>query len=279
MKPCKTSYRLSEIDWLLRTASITLLSTHWPETNQVLMKNRRIGISQSGIIDAFVKHGKRAMLEWSDNGYEYLRQMDKVYSDWLCIPKSIKITTTKPSGTVSLLPGVSPGIHYPHSEYYIRRVRIASDSPLIEIMRSAGYPIEFSQYGSEEIRKKTSIISFPIHEEFFDKKKEDVSIWEQVKNVVDYQKYWADNSVSCTVTFNKKEAKDIPTVLSSYEDELKAISFLPLENNGSYVQMPYEEITKETYEEMVKKIVEISFDQITTEAVGEKYCSNDQCTI
>ena len=90
-----------------------------------------MGVSQTGIIEAFVKNGRRTVLEWCKKGYDYLQSLDEQYSGWLCIPRSIKITTVKPSGTVSLLPGVPPGIHYPHSEYYIRRIRISKNSDLI----------------------------------------------------------------------------------------------------------------------------------------------------
>lgn len=261
----------------LYAKSVTLIPTHWEETNQVMLKNRRIGTSQSGIIDAFVKHGRRNMLKWSDKGYKYLKKLDKKYSNWLCIPRSIKITTVKPSGTVSLLPGVSAGIHYPHSEYYIRRVRIASNSPLIEPLKKSGYPMEFSQYGSsDEDKQKTMVISFPVHEKYFVKKKDDVSIWEQMKNSVDYQRWWSDNNVSITITFNKNEVQDIATVLDIFEDELKAVSFLPIEEHG-YAQAPYEEISEEEYKKLMKKIKTPDFSHIVTTPEGEKYCDSDHC--
>ena len=263
----------------LYAKTVTLLPTHWEETNAVLMKNRRIGTSQSGIIDAFGRHGRREMLNWSDNGYKYLKQLDHIYSDWLCIPRSIKITSVKPSGSVSLLPGVSPGIHYPHAEYYIRRVRVDTNSPLVAIMKKAGYEIAFNNYGkTEEERNATSVISFPVHEPFFTKRKEDVSVWEQVKNCVDYQRFWADNNVSITVTFKKEEAKDIASVLESYEDSLKAISFLPISEHG-YEQAPYEEVTKERYEEMRDKITGADYSALFTAPKGSKFCDGESCEL
>ena len=118
----------------LYAKSVTLVNTHWNESNAVMGKNRRIGTSQTGIIDAFAKHGRRSVLEWSDKGYNFLRELDEKYSDFFCVPQSIKITTVKPSGTVSLLAGVSPGIHYPHAEYYIRRIRISNKSSLVDLL-------------------------------------------------------------------------------------------------------------------------------------------------
>lgn len=259
--------------------TVTLLPTHWPETNAILLKNRRIGLSQTGIIDSFVKNGRRETLDWSDKGYNYLKDLDNIYSNWLCIPKSIKITSIKPSGSVSLLPGVSAGIHYPHDEYYIRRIRIAANSQLAGPLIDAGIPWEFSVYGTtDEEKQKTLIFSFPVFEKFFDRKKNDVSIWEQVKNCVDYQRFWADNNVSITVTFSKEEEKDIPKVLEAYEDSLKSISFLPIKDHN-YAQAPYESITKEKYEEMIKSIKKPDFSGLSIVTEVEKFCTNDGCAV
>jgi glutaredoxin len=259
--------------------TVTLLPTHWEETNAVMMRNRRIGASQSGIIDAFGRHGRREMLDWSNNGYNRLQELDTKYSDWLCIPKSIKTTSIKPSGSVALLPGVSAGIHYPHSEYYIRRVRVATNHPLVNIMKNAGYKVDYSAYGnSEEDRMNTSVISFPVHEKFFTKKKTDVSIWEQVKNCIDYQNYWADNQVSITVTFKKEEAKDIAPILYAFEDQLKSISFLPLTEHG-YEQAPYEEITKKKFNEMNDNITIPDYTELFSSPDGSKFCDGESCAI
>ena len=263
----------------LYAKTVTLIPTHVPETNAVMMKNRRIGISQSGIIDAFARHGRRTMMNWNEAGYNYLRELDELYSNWLCIPRSNRITTVKPSGTTALLPGVSAGIHYPHSQYYIRRVRIAANSPLAMPLIEAGFNWEYSAYGmDEEEKNKTLVFSFPVKEKFFIKGKGEVSIWEQIKNAVDYQRLWSDNSVSITVTFKENEKKDIPLVLEAYEDSLKAISFLPLKDNG-YVQAPYEEISEEQYNKMASEIKKADFSSFGMQAVGEKFCSNDTCTV
>jgi hypothetical protein len=257
----------------LYSKSVTLVNTHWKETNAVMLKNRRMGISQTGIIEAFVKHGRRKMLEWSDKAYNYLRKLDEQYSDWLCIPKSIKITTVKPSGTVSLLPGVPPGIHYPHSEYYIRRIRLSSNSDLIEPIKNAGYKIEDDLYSPNTVTAE-----FPIHEKFFDRSKNEVSIWEQAENAAAYQKYWSDNQVSITITFTQKEADQIKHVLEAYEDKLKSASFLPIKEHG-YKQAPYEEITQEKFEELSAKITPLDLDETKDREIGEKFCDSDRCEV
>jgi hypothetical protein len=261
--------------------TVTLTKTMWPETNQVMLKNRRIGISQSGIIDAFVKHGRRNMMDWNNKGYAYIKKLDQIYSDWLCIPRSKRVSSTKPSGSVSLLAGVSPGIHYPHAEYYIRRIRIAANSPLASILKDANYHWEYEIAGiTEEARKATLVFEFPVHVENFEKSKEDATIWEQVKNAVDIQKTWSDNSVSITVTFKESEKGDISRVLEAYEDSLKAISFLPFMPTA-YKLPPYETITREKYEEMWRDIKPIDFKKINlySPPEGEKFCSNDSCEL
>ncbi|MBD3212435.1 MAG: ribonucleoside-triphosphate reductase, adenosylcobalamin-dependent [Candidatus Lokiarchaeota archaeon] len=257
----------------LYAKSVTLINTHWKETNAVMLKNRRMGISQTGIIEAFVKHGRHRVLEWCDRGYNYLKKVDEEYSDWLCIPNSIKLTTVKPSGTVSLLPGVSSGIHYPHSRYYIRRIRVSKNSDLIKPLREAGYHIEDDKYS-----KNSVVVEFPVKEEHFDRGKEDVSIWEQAENAAAYQKYWSDNQVSITITFTPEEADQIEHVLECFEDKLKAVSFLPVKEHG-YEQAPYEKISKEKYEEMHSRLKPLNLSSTADRAIGEKYCDSDSCEV
>ncbi|MFX0043009.1 MAG: ribonucleoside-triphosphate reductase, adenosylcobalamin-dependent [Candidatus Hodarchaeota archaeon] len=257
----------------LYSKSVTLVNTHWQETNAVMLKNRRMGISQTGIIEAFVRHGRRKMLEWCDRAYNYLQELDEQYSGWLCIPRSIKITTVKPSGTVSLLPGVPPGIHYPHSEYYVRRIRLSKNSDLVDHIRNAGYKIDDDLYSPN-----TVVAEFPIHEKYFDRSKNEVSIWEQAENAAAYQKYWSDNQVSITITFQEEEADQIQHVLECYEDKLKSVSFLPIKEHG-YKQAPYEEITKEHYDELISKVKPFNLDETKDRAIGVKFCDSDRCEV
>mgnify|MGYP003111486369 CR=1 FL=1 len=253
--------------------TITLVKTHWPETNQRMLKNRRIGLSQSGVVQAFEKFGRRTMYEWCDNAYDEVQAWDKQYSDWLCIPRSIRTTSIKPSGTVSLLNGSTPGIHFAESEHYIRRIRFAKNSELVAHLRKAGYNIE-EAFGQEN----TVVVEFPVKEAHFKKSKANVSMWEQLEIAAQYQYYWADNSVSVTVTFNGKEADHISSALQMYETRLKAVSFLRYSNTG-YRQAPYEPITKEQYEEMISKVTPITKIEVSTEGSGTKFCTNDSCEI
>ena len=251
--------------------TVTLANTHWPETNAKMLKNRRIGLSQSGVVQAFNKFGRRQVMEWCDNAYEHVKELDAEYSDWLCIPKSVRMTSIKPSGTVSLLNGSTPGIHYPEDEYYIRRIRFAADSDMLPALAAAGYKIEPDHYSPN-----TMCVEFPVHEEHFVKGKREITMWEQLEIAAQYQHYWADNSVSITVTFKPEEAADIKTALEMYETRLKAVSFLRYEETG-YVQAPYEPITREQYEEMSKGITPVQRFSTEEGGAGTKFCDGESC--
>lgn len=267
-------------DWIstlkiayLYAKTVTLAKTQWPETNQKMLKNRRIGLSVSGHVQSASKFGRRTILEWYDSGYEYVQDLDAIYSDWMCIPRSRRTTSVKPSGTVSLLNGSTPGIHYPESEYYIRRIRFANTSPIVQALVENGYHVEDCQYSPN-----TKVVSFPVHEPYFSRGKAEVSMWEQLEQAAQLQYYWADNSVSVTVTFKPEEADDISKALELYESRLKAVSFLQYKETG-YVQAPYEPITKEQYEEMSSSITPLTSLDTNVEGVGEKFCDGDSCVI
>ncbi len=257
----------------LYAKTVTLIPTHNERTNAIMLRNRRIGLSQSGIVESFERHGRRAHFDWCDKGYTYVCELDKIYSQWLCIPTSVKKTSVKPSGTVSLMPGVTPGIHYAHSEFYYRTIRVDKTSPLIEPLRKSGYRMEESVYGDNTI-----VVYFPVHQRHFDRSKDDVTIWEQVENVAQMQHYWADNQVSATITFKPDEAKDIPRILELYETRLKSISFLPLTDHN-YPQAPYQTITKETFDMASAKLKPLNFDMINTDDTMDIFCDGEKCEI
>ncbi len=249
--------------------TVTLSNTHWPETNAKMLKNRRIGLSQSGVVQAFNKHGRRTMYDWCDKAYDEVKAMDEEYSNWLCIPKSVRMTSIKPSGTVSLLNGSTPGIHFPEDEYYIRRIRFSGDSEILPELEKAGYNIEADVYSPN-----TMCVEFPVHEPYFMKGKRDISMWEQLEIAAQYQHYWADNSVSITVTFKPEEATQIRAALELYESRLKAVSFLKYEETG-YKQAPYEPISIETYEQMINSITPIQRLETTSGGSGTKICDGE----
>ena len=221
--------------------------------------------------------GQGELRNWLESGYDKLQEYDKNYSDWFAVPRSIKTTSVKPSGTVSLLAGSTPGLHYPESRFYIRRIRLSVNSPLIKPLEKAGYKIE-PAFGSEAL---TVVIEVPVAVGEGIRTVSEVPMWEQMALAAFMQRYWADNQVSCTVTFDpEKEGPMIATALNYFQYQLKGISFLPKLELGAYKQMPYEEISEKKYNEMVKKLSFLSFRQVKgNEAEIDKFCNNDTCEI
>lgn len=251
--------------------SVTLLKTHNKDTNRVLLRNRRIGLSQTGIAQFLEKNSLETYRIWCDEGYKTVQHYDEIYSNWFCIPKSIKTTSIKPSGSISLLAGATPGMHYPEDKYYIRRMRISELSPLVESCKKAGYLVE-----PDVVNKGTMVIEIPV--EINCRTIDEVSIWEQVQLAAFIQNWWADNQVSCTVTFKPEEAKEILPILEYGKYNLKAISFLPKLEKGAYKQMPYEAISKEKYEELIKTIKPLNIN-LNEESKPELYCDSTSCEI
>jgi ribonucleoside-triphosphate reductase len=256
--------------------TITLLSTHWDRTNAVMQRNRRIGASVTGVSGFYDVHGLPALREWWNEGYEEIQRRDHEYSEWLGIRESVKTTSIKPSGTVSLLSGATPGVHWPPGgKHYLRAIRFASDDPMVPKFMLAGYTVE-----QDVVSRNTVVVYFPIETQVRGEK--EVSIFEKINLASEAQRHWADNAVSATISFDKKlEAEHLPTVLNMYEGKLKTISFLPM-GNDVYQQQPYTEITEEQYNSYVGKLQKIEMSDAYLngkDAEGERYCSTATCDI
>ena len=240
----------------LYAKTVTLRMTHWPETNRVMLRNRRIGCSVSGVADFLGKHNLDELRVWLDEGYKTVQKWDEVYSNWFCIPRSIKTTSVKPSGTVSLLAGSTPGMHFPESRIYIRRMRMSKHDPLIKPLVDAGYNV-VPAIGQEET---TVVAEIPIKLPEGVRVQSEVSMFEQLSLAAFMQRYWADNQVSCTVTFDPKtEGPHIAQMLQYFQYQLKGVSLFPKQDYGRFPQLPYEAISESVYDEMVKGVKPIVF--------------------
>jgi ribonucleotide reductase alpha subunit len=257
--------------------TVTLLNTSWAETNRVMLRNRRIGLSITGIVQFIEKEGLNSLKQWMETGYQTAKQYDEIYSEWFAVPESIKITTIKPSGTLSLLAGVTAGIHFPESRHYIRRVRVAKNSPYVQILKKAKYKVE----PADEDPENTLVVEFPVSLGSDIRTINETNMWEQLNLASFAQEHWSDNSVSVTVTFKQHERDQIQTALEMFQFKLKSVSFLPkLENDTPYKQMPYEEVTKDEYEKMSRKILPLDFSEmISADSKPEMYCEADYCAI
>ena len=263
----------------LYAKTVTLLPTHWEETNAIMQRNRRIGTSMSGVANFADNVGLPTLREWMDEGYKHIKAYDNTYSEWLGIRESIKMTTVKPSGTVSILAGESPGVHWtPGGEYFNRAIRFSNEDPMLPLFKMANYRVE----PASESPDSTSVVFFPIKSNAKRAERE-VSIFEKTAIAATAQRYWSDNSVSVTVSFDpEKESEHVGTVLHMYDGQLKTVSFLPM-GNFTYPQMPYTQITADEYEDATMKLFPIDFTGVyagmASDAIGDAYCTTDACEI
>jgi adenosylcobalamin-dependent ribonucleoside-triphosphate reductase len=264
----------------LYAKTVTLLPTHWEETNAIMQRNRRIGTSVSGVANFADNKGLPVLRQWMDEGYKIIKSYDTNYSEWLGIRESIKMTTVKPSGTVSILAGESPGVHWTvGGQYFNRAIRFANNDPMLPLFKLANYRVE----PASESPDTTSVVFFPIKSEA-KRSEKDVSIYEKMALAATAQRYWSDNSVSVTISFDPEtESSAIGTALHMYDGQLKTVSFLP-SGNHVYPQMPYTQITEQEYEEKgVMQLFPIDFSGVyagmAADAIGEAYCTTDACEV
>lgn len=248
---------LNDIARLLYKAqkAIAALPSHWKQVNDIVSRNMRLGMGVTGILQA------RDKISWLDECYTQLRAFDKEWSKAQGWNESIKLTTVKPSGTLSLLAGVTPGIHPALYKYYIRRMRMASNDNLVQVCKDKGYPVEYVRKFDGSIDYGTVVVSFPCAVPDGTIVSAELSAVEHLQLVSQLQTVWSDNAVSCTIYYRPEELPGIKTWLAEhYETEIKSVSFLLQQNHG-FQQAPYEEITEDEYWKLsasVEPLVSIS---------------------
>jgi ribonucleoside-triphosphate reductase (thioredoxin) len=257
--------------------TVSLLPTHHPETNRVIARNRRIGVSMSGIADLKDEIGSIRLISLCRKLYKHIRAINKHYANEAGVPESIRVTTVKPSGTISLLVGCSAGMHYPIHNCYIRRIRVSDNQPIIPLLIEAGIPYEKDTYADN-----TQVFEIPIRSSKYTRCARDVGVYEQFALLKLLQREYSDNMVSCTINFDKeKEAHMLENVIAEFLPVIKSVSLLPHSDDETiYVQMPYEQISEEEYERRASVIRLIDWSKLTdSDGMEEKYCSTDICEI
>lgn len=251
-----------------------MLPCHLKETEEVVHRNMRMGIGLTGILQA-----TEEQKSWASEVYEKLREYDVEYSNAHGFNPSIKLTTVKPSGTLSLLPGVTPGIHPGYAQYMIRRIRIASNHPLVQICRDHGYDTEYQQNFDGSLDYGTVVVSFPFAYPEGTVLAEDMSAIDQLEQIKWAQTNWSDNSVSCTVYYRKEEIPEIKEYLKkNYKNGIKSVSFL-LHSEHGFAQAPYEEITKEEYDTYVARTRLITQIEEANIGLDDADCATGACPI
>jgi ribonucleoside-triphosphate reductase len=242
------------------------------ETNEIVHKNMRIGLGVTGVCQSMDK------LSWLDFIYKGLRKFDKKNSKERGWSPSIKLTTVKPSGTLSILAGSTPGVHPAFSSFFIRRIRMAVNDSLVETCRDLGYHTEFAKNFDGTENHDTVVIEFPCKFENALLAKDTTAV-KQLELVKELQTNWSDNAVSCTVYYKKEELSEIKEWLkSNYKDNVKSVSFL-LHSDHGFVQAPYEEIDQEHYDRIVKRVKPIVTIQTSNEMIEGIECEGGACPI
>lgn len=261
----------------LYAKSVTLLSNRIsdPQSREVMMANGRIGLSATGQMQYAGQYGMNALAKRLEYGYALTEHFDNKYSEWFGVNPAIRRTTVKPSGTVSLVAGVTPGVHFPISRFYIRRVSISAESALAEKMRSLGYNVEPSAVDPHG----TVIVEFPVDAGYGVRGESEVTVREQLEVARLNQRVWSDNGVSITVKFDRATTspKQLSQYLQEYSGALKAVSFLPSDHD--YEQAPYETITEAQYRKMAAAVTQGIGEVGAGEQALDLYCDGEACEL
>jgi ribonucleoside-triphosphate reductase len=270
------------VTYIYRTCkhSLTLPCVDSKETEKVVHENFRMGIGVTGYLQA-----TEEQRNWLKDCYTYLRDFDVFYSNTHGFPRSVKLTTCKPSGTLSLLGHCTSGVHPGFAQYYIRRIRVSSESKLIGIAKSHGYHVEYVQNFDGTPDYNTQVISFPYALPEGTILAENCTAVQQLNYVKRLQTEWSDNAVSVTVYYRKEELDEIKEWLrANYNHSIKTVSFL-LHSDHGFKQAPLEKITKEQYDEMmmsttpISDVTSICYNASDDKYIGEGECSGGACPL
>jgi len=257
--------------------SISCMKFLYDGTNEIVQRNHRLGIGVTGFMQSkFVNDAKSF-----DDVYKHIEKADREYSKELGVGKSIKLTTVKPSGTSSLLPGVTSGVHPAYAPCYIRRIRMAANDPLVPLCEKHGYKVEPLLQIDGSRNMDTMVVEFPVAVPKGTICAKDVTAVQQIEHQKFLQTHWSDNAVSVTVYFKKEELPQIKEWLAkNYDESVKTISFL-LHSGHGFAQAPYEEITEQAFKEMSSKTKPITKvdDKEVRSLIDAQECAGGACPI
>ncbi|HWT77006.1 MAG TPA: ribonucleoside-triphosphate reductase, adenosylcobalamin-dependent [Mobilitalea sp.] len=264
---------------------MTLVEVELPEWNKVMQEDKIIGVSLTGMMDMVNKTN----MSYEELG-ELLTELRKVvhaegirYSKELGIVPPKLMTTIKPEGSLSTLPCVSSGIHFAHSDYYIRRIRISASDPLYKMIEWQGSYKIHNENGQTNEDCTVKVIEFPIKAPE-GRTKYDVGALEQLELYKLTMLHWTDHNSSITVDVRDHEWKDVAKWIYDNFDSVVGVTFLPLMEE-TYPLLPYECTSKEDYENRMAQIKPIDYELLAeledTEEreILDKECSTGACPI
>jgi ribonucleoside-triphosphate reductase len=261
--------------------------TKFPYLRKIWNKNteeeRLLGVSLTGIMDNRLTTSQNAGLEKT---LERLKDVaistNAEWAERLNIPASAAISCVKPSGTVSQLVDSASGIHARHSPYYVRTVRGDNKDPLTKFMIDKGVPNEPCVMKGDT----TTVFSFPIKSPEGAVTRNDMTAVEQLETWLIYQRSWCEHKPSVTISVRDHEWMEVGAFVYKHFDEMSGVSFLP-HSDHTYQQAPYQDCTKEDYEELLAimpKAINWSElseyeDEDNTAGSQTMACSGDTCEI
>lgn len=245
----KEKIRLATIlgTWQSTLTNFKYISKKWKENCE---EERLLGVSLTGIMDSdFTNGAKEGLPERLENWRNAAIETNKTYAEILGIPASAAITCVKPSGTVSQLVDAASGIHARHAPYYIRTVRADKKDPLAKLMVDIGFPVE------DDVTKPdhTYVFSFPVKSPDNSVFRNNMSAIEQLELWLVYKKHWTEHNPSVTISVKENEWLQVASWVYDNFDNMTGVSFLP-QSDHNYRQAPYQDITKEVYDDFVTKM-------------------------
>jgi ribonucleoside-triphosphate reductase (thioredoxin) len=282
----KSKEEMLECAILLYKSQKAIAAGHYlfDETNEIVHKKMRLGLGVTGVCQ------NPNYPDWCDYVYKELRKFDKKYSKENNFPQSARLTVVKPSGTLSLLSGSSPGANPGYSQYHFRTVRFSSMDKLVPMLKEAGYHIEPEKRLDRSLNHDIAVIYFPckFSEDTLCEDKSDVI--DQLERIKSLQICWADQSVSNTVYYRyqvNQETKeiienDLPKIRewlkNNYNSSIKTVSFLMHSGHG-FEQAVLQPISKEKYQESVKLLKSLQGVETNNELMDNLECSSGHCPI
>ena len=242
----------------------------WKKTTE---KEALLGIGMTGIAS-----GKVQKLDLK-KATSVAKLANKLIAEQIGVNQAARITCVKPSGTSSLVLGTSSGIHAWHDDYYIRRVRVGKNEAMYTYLA-----VRHPELLEDDVFKPDAqaVISVPQMAPEGSVLRSNENAIEFLERVKDIHTRWVKpghvygantHNVSATVTIKSDEWEPVGEWLWDNQDSYAGLSFLP-EDLGTYVQTPFETITKEQYEEMSKNIHNIDVTEIIE--VDDNTTLNDQ---
>lgn len=253
------------------------LSKEWKRNCE---KERLLGVSITGQWDCAAVRSEGVLIALRDCAVAVNREYAKRFG----IPASMSVTCVKPSGNLSQTVDASSGLHARHSQYYIRRVRVAATDALFHMMKDQKVPY-FPEVGQSVSSASTFVFEFPVKAPEGAVLKDDLSAIDQLEYWRKVKVNYTEHNPSVTISIGENEWIAVANWLYEHWDMIGGLSFLPRESHA-YLLAPYEEITKERYEEMVAALPPIDFSQIllyeksdSTDAKQELACASGICSI